>query len=361
MTPGPSGPDTGPATLGRGLGRSLAFAAIMGMVLFGVTMVLVIYYTELGETCQAVGEIEDPPLEIVMQCGLAFAFALPFGLALSVILGRKLTRGTTERLDEVISSASSMTGERLDDRLPVSPENDPLDRLATALNGVLARIETGVQAQAQFAADVSHELRTPLTVISTKLEVARRKTRDHSHWEHVADDTLEEVKRMNVLIDKLLELSRAGAAGLRHERIDLRKLGLDAVGRADPLAAARGVRVELADGPEIEAEVDTEAIGIVLDNLIRNAIDHSPKDEAVVLDISAGPRLVVDDRGPGVPLDQRQRIFEPFARGPHRTDRTTGPGLGLGLAICKRIVAGHNGTVIVEDRPGGGARFVVTL
>jgi signal transduction histidine kinase len=326
-------------------------------------MAFMIYFTEVGEVCTAAGEIEDPPSEIVMQTALAFAFALPFGVALAVLLARTLTRTTTERLDDVIRSASSMTGERLDDRLPVSNENDPLDRLSTALNGVLQRIETGVQAQAQFAADASHELRTPLTVISTNLEVARRKQRAASHWEHVADDTLSEVKRMGVLIDKLLELSRAGAAGLKHERVDLRKLATAAVARAQQLATERGVSVELAPGPSVEAEVDADAIDIVLDNLVRNAIDHSPKAQPITVTIAAGPRMVVDDRGPGVPAELRERIFEPFARGGASIDRAAaaGPGLGLGLAICRRIVAGHRGSVGVEDRPGGGARFVVEL
>jgi two-component system OmpR family sensor kinase len=353
---------TTPATLGRGLGRSLALAAIIGMVVFGISMALVIYFTELGETCQAVGDLEDPPGEIILQTGIALAFSLPIGLAFSVMITRKLTHTTTERLDEVISSASSMTGMRLDDRLPVSEAHDALDTLSIALNGVLQRIELGVSAQAQFAADASHELRTPLTVISTNLEVARRKTRDPSHWEHVADDTLAEVKRMNVLVDKLLELSRAGAAGLKHAPTDLHKLAGEAVARAAPVAANHGVRVELAPGTAVVHEVDAEAFAIVLDNLIRNAIDHSPKGEAVVVQVARGPRLVVDDRGPGVPPEQRSRIFEPFARGVQRkTDRAVGPGLGLGLAISKRIIAGHQGTIAVTDREGGGARFIVEM
>jgi len=350
-----------PVTLGRGLGRSYALAVIFGMVLFGIAMGLMIYFTELGERCTAAGQIEDPPLEIVEQTSLAFAFALPFGIAISLRINRRLTHTTTERLDEVIASASSMTGEKLADRLPVSAANDPLDRLATALNGVLQRIETGVRAQAQFAADASHELRTPLTVISTNLEVARRKERAPSHWEHVADDTLAEVRRMNVLVDKLLELSRAGNAGLKHERADLRELASSAVSRALQLASNIGVALELAPGDGVRAEVDIEAIAIVLDNLLRNAIDHSPKGAAVTVTVGPGNRLVVEDRGPGVPAEARERIFEPFARGVNRIDRSTGPGLGLGLAICKRVVDGHRGAIHVEDRPGGGARFVVEL
>jgi two-component system, OmpR family, sensor kinase len=350
-----------PATLGRGLGRSFALATIYGMVLFGVAMGLMIYFTELGERCTAAGQIEDPPLEIVEQTSLAFAFALPFGIAIAVRINRRLTHRTTERIDEVIASASSMTGEKLADRLPVSDAGDPLDQLSIALNGVLQRIETGVRAQAQFAADASHELRTPLTVISTNLEVARRKERAPSHWEHVADDTLAEVRRMNVLVDKLLELARAGEAGLKHERTDLRELGVNAIARAQQLATNIGVALELAPGAASYADVDAEAIAIVLDNLIRNAIDHSPKGTAVIVTVGPGQRLVVEDRGTGVPPETRERIFEPFARGVHRIDRSTGPGLGLGLAICKRIVDGHRGSIHVEDRPGGGARFVVAL
>ena len=351
---------TTPATLGRGLGRSLALATVLGMLVFGVTMVLVIYFTEEGERCVYAGELEDPPSEIVAQCAIAFSFALPLGIALSLLVGRTLTRTTTQRLDNMIAGAARMTGERLDERLPVSPSADALDKLSTAINGVLERIQTGVQAQAQFAADASHELRTPLAVISTNLEVARRKPRDSSHWEHVADQTLDEVRRMNQMVEKLLVLSRAGAAGLHHAQTDLRSLAALVVERAGKIAGERGVKIELAPGPKAEADVDSDAIEIVLDNLLRNAIDHSPRGEPVVVRVDPG-RIVVEDHGPGVPSDQRERIFQPFARGSQPTDRTAGTGMGLGLAICKRIVAGHNGAISVEDRPGGGARFVVKL
>ena len=350
---------TAPSTLGGGLGRSFAVATVIGMVVFAVVQALVIYITEIGEEC-APGVPEDPPLEIVEQCAVALAIAAPFGVVLSLKLGRRLTMPTTARLDEVIESAKRMTGERLEERLPVSPNRDPLDRLSNALNDVLARVQRGVAAQMQFAADASHELRTPLAVIFANLEVARRKPRDAPHWEHVADGTLAEVKRMTVLVDKLLQLSRAGAAGLHQEHIDLRLLASAAAERATAVGQERGIRVELAAGRAVTAEVDPDAIAIVIDNLTRNAIDHSAADQVVTLAVAPGPMIVVEDRGPGVPAELRARIFEPFARG-RATDRAAGSGLGLGLAICKRIVDGHGGMIDVEDRPGGGARFVVRL
>jgi len=350
---------TGAATLGRGLGRSFAVATVIGMVVFAVIQALVIYASEFGEEC-APGVLEDPPVEIIKQCAIALAISAPVGVVLSVLLGRRLTTPTTARLDEVIQSAKRMTGERLDERLPVSPNRDPLDRLSVALNDVLARVQRGVAAQQQFAADASHELRTPLAVISANLEVARRKPREAAHWEHVADDTLAEVHRMHLLVDKLLQLSRAGAAGLHKERTDLRVIAGTAVERAALRGKERQVAVELAPGRPVVADIDPEAVGIVIDNLIRNAIDHSPLNATVMVSVATGPQIAVEDRGPGVPRELRTRIFEPFARG-RVTDRTSGTGLGLGLAICRRIVDGHGGTIAVEDRRGGGARFVVHL
>ena len=352
---------TAPATLGRGLVRSFALATILGMLLFGAVTVIVIYASELGERCEHIGEIEDPPLEIIEQCAIAFAFALPFGLGFAVLLGRQLTRGTTQRLDTVIASAATMTGEHLDQRLPVRDVMDPLDRLSDAINGVLTRVERGVAAQRQFAADASHELRTPLTVISTNLEVARRKPRESTHWEHVADDTLAEVQRMTLLVDKLLLLSRAGAAGLTHAPTDLRPLIASVAERLQTIARERKIAIEVVPGAPVMAEIDADAIRIVVDNLIRNAIDHSPDGEKILITIGPGAQFALEDRGPGIPADQRTRIFEPFARGHHDTDRAHGTGIGLGLAICKRIVDGHRGQIRVEDRPGGGARFTVEL
>jgi len=346
-------------TLGRRLNRAFGLATVIGMIVFAVIQALVIYVSKVGQEC-APGVPEDPPSEIIELCAIALVISAPVGVALSLLVGRQLAMPTTERLDEVIESAKRMTGERLDERLPVSRKRDALDRLSGALNDVLDRVQRGVAAQRQFAADASHELRTPLAVISTNLEVARRKPRDPPHWEHVADGTLAEVHRMHVLVDKLLQLSRAGAAGLHQERTDLRQLVSAAAERAAAIGALRRVTVEVAPGPSVAANVDPDAIGIVVDNLIRNAIDHSPVDRAVTLSVSPGPVIAVEDRGPGVPSELRTRIFEPFARG-RATDRTAGTGLGLGLAICKRIVDGHGGSILVDDRPGGGARFAVRL
>jgi signal transduction histidine kinase len=228
----------------------------------------------------------------------------------------------------------------------------------------LRPVRVAFNRQHAFVSDASHELRTPLAVIAANLEVAQRKPRDVAHWQQVANNTLTEVRRMTMLVDKLLVLSRSGADGLHRRREDLHALAAAAVERAGPAASEHEIMVSVAPGPAVHAEVDAAAMAIVFDNLLRNAIDHSPRRQAVVVAIAGAPAplIHVEDSGPGVPVDVRVRIFEPFMRGPHpATDRASGPGFGLGLAICKRIVDGHGGTIGVEDRPGGGARFVVAL
>jgi two-component system OmpR family sensor kinase len=355
---------TEPATIGRGLGRAIALATLIGMLAFGAIVATVIYIAELGEECSPGVFVDDPPRVILFEIGVAFAFAAPVGVGMSLVIARTLTRRTTTRLDQFIVSASAMSWQKLEERLPVANVGDALDRLAVALNGAFERIEGGVIEQRQFSANASHELRTPLAVIAANLEVAQRKPRDVAHWQQVANNTLTEVRRMTTLVDKLLVLSRSGAEGLHRRREELRSLAGAAVERAGQAAAEHGIAVSVAPGPPVHAEVDADAIAIVLDNLLRNAIDHSPKRQAVVVAITGDPSpcIRVDDCGPGVPADVRARIFEPFMRGPHpATDRAAGPGFGLGLAICKRIIDGHRGTIGVEDRPGGGARFVVTL
>ena len=307
---------------------------------------------------------EDPPREIVEQCAIALAFAAPVGVALSLMLGRRLThahhraarRGDREReADDRRAARRAPAGQRR--RATRSIGCRPRSTTCST------RIESGVAAQQQFAADASHELRTPLAVISTNLEVARRKPRDAAHWEHVADDTLAEVHRMNVLVDKLL------AAVARRRRRAAPRARRSARARRAPrssaprtLAASAGSRSSSPPAARSSAEVDPDAIGdrdrqpdAQRDRSLADAARRSRSAS------SAGPRIAVDDRGPGVPAELRARIFEPFARGAQRTDRAAGTGLrprAGDLQAHRRRPRRHDR---VDDRSGGGARFVGQL
>jgi two-component system sensor histidine kinase/response regulator len=141
-------------------------------------------------------------------------------------------------------------------------------------------------------------------------------------------------------------------------------LGHKSLGRAGPLAAAKEIALLLeVDAPPTTLRCDPRRLGQVLDNLLGNAVKFSPACSAVRVSLSrapAGLRLCVTDQGPGIPEQERTRIFEAFHKG---AARPTGgeASSGLGLAICQRIVSAHGGTLRAEDDPGGGARMVLEL
>ena len=284
--------------------------------------------------------------------------------ASAVVLGRALTRD---------HDPAPRRGHRLraadDRRTPrrAPPGRAPRTTRSTsspiALNGVLVRIERGVAAQRQFAADASHELRTPLTVISTNLEVARRKPRDPAHWEHVADDTLAEVHRMTLLVDKLLVLSRAGAAGLAHARPTSATL-VASVGRAP---AERSPRARHHDRRSRRARrVRRDRRGRDRDRRRQPAPqrDRSLADRRpVTVAVGPGPRITVEDRGPGIPADQRERGSSSRSRAASTPTPTARPAPASASASRSASASSTATAARSPSRsdPGGGARFVVDL
>jgi signal transduction histidine kinase len=222
-----------------------------------------------------------------------------------------------------------------------------------------ARFERTHARQRQFVSDASHELRTPLTAIRGQVEVLAREQRpEAAEVRRVGGVVLEEVARIERLVDDLLEFSRLEEeAALRLERIEvepfLRRLAEEA-----PAGA-----VGLGELPGGTVRADPERITQVIRNLLDNARRHAGPDGRVELSASGrGERLTirVDDDGPGIPPAERERVFDRFHRSEAGRGRDSG-GSGLGLAICRAIVELHGGSIRVEDSPLGGARVVFDL
>jgi two-component system OmpR family sensor kinase len=211
-------------------------------------------------------------------------------------------------------------------------------------------------------ADASHELRTPLTVIRGQLEVLALSDRpDADEVRRVEKLVMVEVERMSRLVEDMLLLAQAGEDGfLRPSPIELRPFLTDLVrGLAD--AAPR--RVELAAIPELTLDADGDRLAQALRNLLRNAIAHTSENGLVVLGVDARDgrlRFVVDDDGPGIPVDQRAAVFDRFHRLDGGRSRNAG-GAGLGLAIVQAIATAHGGRVWADGAPAGGARIVLEI
>ncbi|WP_157621011.1 sensor histidine kinase [Saccharothrix sp. NRRL B-16348] len=278
---------------------------------------------------------------------------------LGVALGSWAGRRALRPLTELTKAASLIAGGDLKARLPTQTDPD-LARLASTFNTTADALEERVLRDARFAGDVSHELRSPLTTMVNAAEVLRRRRAEIPGTAGRALDLLtSEVDRFSRTVVDLLEISRADqeADDTNLEVIDLVSL-VDNVLDSRP-ATDVPVRPGLP-GPQVLG--DRRRLDRVVDNLLDNAERHAGGAVRVaVLSHDGHARLEVDDTGPGVPPELRERIFHRFDRGTRAGSRGTDTGSGLGLALVAQHVHRHSGTVWVEDRPGGGARFVVEL
>jgi signal transduction histidine kinase len=218
----------------------------------------------------------------------------------------------------------------------------------------------------EFLAAVSHELRTPLTVISGSLELLARRQDDlPPDARRLISQAERHVQRLNRNVEDLLDLAQLQEAKieLQREFTGARALLGEIAATHEPVVAAKRqhLRVACEDGlPPVL--VDRRRMQQIVGNLVQNASRYAPEDTTIELGAErsgATVRLTVADEGPGVPAGERERIFDKFYRG-ERTKGVTS-GTGLGLAIARTLVELHGGRIGVEDRPGGGARFVVEI
>jgi two-component system OmpR family sensor kinase len=216
----------------------------------------------------------------------------------------------------------------------------------------------------RFVADASHELRTPLTSVRGLAEFSLQQGADASPAELLRLMTLiqTEATRMGRLVDDLLMLAQFDQhRPLERHPVDLSSIAARAVLAARLIQPGRPITLR-ADVPVI-VDGDAERLRQVLDNLIGNALQHTPRGSAVaitVADQAGQAQLTVADSGPGMTADQASRVFERFYRTDRARTRARG-GTGLGLSIAAALAAAHAGTITVETQPGRGATFQVRL
>ncbi|SMC51007.1 sensor histidine kinase [Lentzea albidocapillata] len=290
--------------------------------------------------------------------GLLIAGTVLSGL-IGMALGSWASRRALRPLSQLTVAASRIAGGDLKARLPDQADPD-LAPLATTFNSTADALEQRVLRDARFAGDVSHELRSPLTTMVNAAAVLRRRQAELPGTAGKALGLLtSEVDRFARMVVDLMEISRADQDG------DLEAFEpLDVGGLVHGVAGIRlGEDVEIVvDPPSPLVLGDRRRLDRVVGNLIENAECHAGGAvRLAVLRHEGNVRLEVDDAGPGVPGEMRAQVFERFTRGSRAGSRGTGAGSGLGLALVAEHVRRHDGQVWVEDRPGGGARFVVEI
>src|SRR5215212_1519486 len=299
------------------------------------------------------------------QSGVArtFLFAGTATLLAAIVLGFAFAMRLSRPLRRMASTAAQVRAGDLSKRIGARGHHDEVRVLADAFDRMLDRLEDAFARQRGFVADASHELRTPLTVIRGQLEVlARQHQVSPADVRHVDEVVRTEVVRMERLVEDLLLLARADEGELlRSTTLDLRPFVTELF---DALTLTADRRFELGDVPEGTLRADEDRLAQVVRNLARNAVEHTGPGGLVRVCVTARPRgwveLAVEDDGPGIPSEQRDRVFDRF----HRLDsaRARGKGgAGLGLAIARAIVEAHGGRIAAGDSPEGGARVAFHL
>jgi two-component system sensor histidine kinase CpxA len=238
---------------------------------------------------------------------------------------------------------------------PELQRGDELAELAGEFDRMASRIQALVTSQQQLLADISHELRSPLARLSLALDLARRRL-DAAAPEHARIER--EVQRLDELIERLLTLaSLQGRHEHPRESIDLQELVRDVA--RDASFEARAANREVAVSAECAATVrgTRHLLRSAIENVVRNAVRHTAEHTTVAISLACDDAgrvaVIVRDRGPGVPAEALDRLFDPFFRVDDARDRERG-GVGLGLAIARQAMAAHGGTARAENDPAGG-------
>ncbi len=295
---------------------------------------------------------------------LALSLMLLAGVAVTTLA---FARKALRPVDEIVAQARRIGESSLSERLPQPTSQDELGRLVDTLNAMLSRVERGVETQRRFTADASHELRSPLSRLRAEIEVTLRRPREAAEYEETLRSCLEEVERLSELTEELLTLAHLdadGRPGRETPGVPLLPIVDDAVQRLSSQADRCTVSILVgSDAPSPTVKVGATAVGLALTNILDNAVKFSPSGSAVRVEVSsdgAFALIVVSDSGPGVGPDEAPQLFDRFHRG-RAAREGDAPGFGLGLAISRAVIERQGGSISVDDKGAGGARFSIRL
>jgi heavy metal sensor kinase len=305
-----------------------------------------------------VGFSEDPMWQRFWQLALGLLVGLPLALGLAGFGGYYLARRALSPVERMALRAREITAERMGARIDVENPLDELGLLAQAFNETLARLESSFEQLKRFTADASHELRTPLTAIRSVGEIGIQQDGDRDHYREVIGSMLEETERLSRLVENLLTISRAdsGQIRLKQSTIALMPLVQGASSLLDVLAEERRQTLSIDGDDSIYVEADGVILRQVVINLLDNAIKYSSQGGHIsVRVVHSDPGFAcveVEDCGPGIPPEHRDKVFDRFYRIDEARSREAG-GAGLGLALAKWGAEAHGGRIELDSTKTG--------
>jgi heavy metal sensor kinase len=284
---------------------------------------------------------------------------------LAALAARRLCRRALAPLTRMAEAARAMSAAEVGSRLPSSGTGDELDDLGRAFNDLLARREEAFERQRRFTGDASHQMRTPLTALLGQAEVALLRPRPPEEYRRVLELVRDQAGGLRRIVESLLFLARADAEA---KLPDLEVLDL-AAWLPEHLRAwpdhGRGadLRLEVDSVGPLRVRAQAALLGQLLDNLLDNACKYSERGTPITLAAwgeGGVVALTVEDAGRGIAAEDLPHVFEPFYRSPEARQQGVG-GVGLGLAVARRIAAAFGGTLDAQGRPGQGVRLTLRL
>jgi heavy metal sensor kinase len=308
---------------------------------------------------------EEPVRSSIMDMLIASLIVLPVVLAAAGFAGYGLVRRALAPVQQMARRAQEITPQRLNERLPNDTADDELGQLARVFNETLARLEKAFEQLRRFTSDASHELRTPLAAIRSVGEVGLQKDGSREEYRDIIGSMLEEVNRLTSLVDSLLTISRADAGSLQLQMVSIpmMELARESAALFEILAEEKSLKFSIAGDETAVITGDRLFLRQALINVLHNAVKYSPVGGTVSVNVRRnGGQVAVEiaDSGPGVPLEDRPKVFDRFYRVDKARWRESG-GAGLGLAIAKWVVEAHNGEIVLESGSPQGCLFRLSL
>jgi len=288
---------------------------------------------------------------------------IPTAALLVAMGGWLLTRQAFKPLGAVIRTAHSISSGDLSHRIEPSHASEEIRELASAFNQMIARLESSFQQIREFSDNVSHELRIPLSILKGQTELSLRRLRSEEEYRKVLESNLEEIQRMEKIVERLLFLSRAdrGEIQLSYTAIDLNALMEQVCSQFQVLAREKNILLRSNGNGPVSWVGDEVLLRELLLNLVQNAMTYTPAGGEVLLSLEKDNgqiKISVYDTGCGIPENEITRIFDRF----YQVDKSrSSQGSGLGLSICKWIAQAHQGKITVDSSVGQGSRFTVSL
>ncbi|MDN3677119.1 HAMP domain-containing sensor histidine kinase [Flavobacterium paronense] len=291
--------------------------------------------------------------------------AYPLILIVLFLIARFIAGRSIKPISSIIQTSNIITKDNLKSRIPLPINKDELHLLSNTINNLLDRVENAIEREKQFTSDASHELRTPLAVIKGTLEVLIRKPRNQEEYKEKIDFCINEVNRLNFLVDELLLLARFEnqKQSLKIEKVLLNAIFLDIISRNSTIISEKKLKCEALFSKDFYVDTDSYLFSIIINNILTNAIKYSKNNGKIHIDIREINNKILctfSDSGIGIATEDLEKIFDQF----YRSKSNQHPeikGTGLGLSIVKRLCILLQIDLNIESKENVGTKVVLSF